>query len=171
MILQGVLSGRIASGTKSSRGLHMRTLGPDVDKMIAGAGPTGLALAATLARRGIEALIVDRQPAGANTSRACVVHARTMEVLEPLGVTRDLLALKVPIFRICDRDRPLITWAESLTNIAATHAPDSMYDETRRYFSEKELADLSIAIAMINAWNRLCIGARAVHPEDLAQAA
>jgi alkylhydroperoxidase family enzyme len=41
----------------------------------------------------------------------------------------------------------------------------------RRHFSEKELADLSIAIAMINAWNRLCIGVRAVHPEDLAKAA
>ena len=41
----------------------------------------------------------------------CVVHARTMEVLEPLGVTRDLLAegVKVPIFRIRDRDRPLLT--------------------------------------------------------------
>ena len=56
-------------------------------------------------------MIIDRQAAGANTSRACVVHARTMEVLEPLGVTRDLLAegVKVPIFRIRDRDRSLLT--------------------------------------------------------------
>lgn len=79
--------------------------------LIAGAGPTGLALAAELRRRGADPLIVDRQPAGANTSRACVVHARTLEVLEPLGVTRDLLAagVKVPIFRIRDRDRTLVT--------------------------------------------------------------
>jgi 2-polyprenyl-6-methoxyphenol hydroxylase-like FAD-dependent oxidoreductase len=79
--------------------------------LIAGAGPSGLALAAELKRRGVNAMIVDQQPAGANTSRACVVHARTMEVLEPLGVTRDLLAegVKVPIFRIRDRDRPLLT--------------------------------------------------------------
>src|SRR5215471_21817478 len=79
--------------------------------LIVGAGPSGLALAAELKRRGVNTVIVDQQPAGANTSRACVVHARTMEVLEPLGVTRDLLAqgLKVPIFRIRDRDRPLIT--------------------------------------------------------------
>ena len=54
-----------------------------------GAGPSGLALAAELKRRGVNAAIVDQQPAGANTSRACVVHARTMEVLEPLGVTRE----------------------------------------------------------------------------------
>jgi 2-polyprenyl-6-methoxyphenol hydroxylase-like FAD-dependent oxidoreductase len=79
--------------------------------LIVGAGPSGLALAAELKRRGVNAVIVDQQPAGANTSRACVVHARTMEVLEPLGVTRDLLAegVKVPIFRVRDRDRPLLT--------------------------------------------------------------
>ena len=78
---------------------------------IAGAGPSGLALAAELSRRGVSAAIIDRQAAGANASRACVVHARTMEVLEPLGVTRDLLAegVKVPIFRIRDRDRLLLT--------------------------------------------------------------
>src|SRR5215472_5267210 len=60
--------------------------------LIAGAEPSGLALAGELKRRGVNCVIVDQQPAGANTSRACVVHARTMEVLEPLGVTRDLLA-------------------------------------------------------------------------------
>ena len=76
--------------------------------LIAGAGPSGLALksAACLRQRGLAPLVVDRQPEGANTSRACVVHARTLEVLAPLGVTRDLLAegLKVPIFRIRDRE-------------------------------------------------------------------
>jgi 2-polyprenyl-6-methoxyphenol hydroxylase-like FAD-dependent oxidoreductase len=79
--------------------------------LIVGAGPSGLALAAELKRRGVNAVIVDQQQAGANTSRACVVHARTMEVLEPLGVTRDLLAegVTVPIFRIRDRDRSLLT--------------------------------------------------------------
>jgi AhpD family alkylhydroperoxidase len=69
------------------------------------------------------------------------------------------------------RERAALTWAESLTNIAVTRAPDHVYTEARREFSEKELTDLSIAIAMINAWNRLCIGARSVHPSDLAKAA
>jgi AhpD family alkylhydroperoxidase len=68
-------------------------------------------------------------------------------------------------------ERAALAWAESLTDIAATHAPDEVYDEARRQFSEKELADLSIVIAMINAWNRLCIGARSVHPADHAKAA
>jgi AhpD family alkylhydroperoxidase len=69
------------------------------------------------------------------------------------------------------RERAALAWAESLTHIAATHAPDAVFEEARRHFSEKELADLSIAIAMINAWNRLSIGARAVHPADRAKAA
>ncbi|HUI95680.1 MAG TPA: FAD-dependent monooxygenase [Xanthobacteraceae bacterium] len=89
----------------------MSDLKTDGEILVAGAGPTGLALAAELMRRGIMATIIDRQAAGANTSRACVVHARTLEVLEPLGVTADLLArgIKVPIFRVRDRDRVLLT--------------------------------------------------------------
>jgi 2-polyprenyl-6-methoxyphenol hydroxylase-like FAD-dependent oxidoreductase len=89
----------------------MRSLPTVTDILIVGAGPTGLTLAAELKSHGAEPVIIDRLPVGANTSRACVVHARTMEVLEPLGATRDLLELgvKVPIFRIRDRDHTLIT--------------------------------------------------------------
>jgi AhpD family alkylhydroperoxidase len=69
------------------------------------------------------------------------------------------------------RERAALAWAESLTNIAATRAPDDVYEEARSQFSEKELADLSIVIAMINAWNRLAIGTRSSHPSDVAKAA
>jgi AhpD family alkylhydroperoxidase len=69
------------------------------------------------------------------------------------------------------RERAALAWAESLTDIAASHAPDDVYEGAQRHFSEKELADLSIVIAMINAWNRLAIGSRAVHPADTAKAA
>ena len=69
------------------------------------------------------------------------------------------------------RERAALAWAEALTDIKTTHAPDDVYDSARREFSEKELADLSIVIAMINAWNRLAIGMRAVHPTELAKAA
>jgi AhpD family alkylhydroperoxidase len=69
------------------------------------------------------------------------------------------------------RERAALAWAESLTHIAVTHAPDEVYDAARRQFSEKELMDLSIVIAMINAWNRLAIGARSLHPAERAKAA
>jgi AhpD family alkylhydroperoxidase len=70
-----------------------------------------------------------------------------------------------------ERERAALAWADALTNVAVSRAPDDVYDRARRQFSEKELADLSIVIAMINAWNRLAIGARSVHPADHAKAA
>ncbi|MDB5651587.1 MAG: monooxygenase FAD-binding protein [Hyphomicrobiales bacterium] len=83
----------------------------DVEILIVGAGPTGLALGAELRRLGVSAQIVDAQPAGANTSRAAVIHARTLEALEALGATERLLeeGLKVPTFLVRDRDHALIT--------------------------------------------------------------
>lgn len=65
--------------------------------LIAGAGPTGLAAALFLARRGIRARIVDAAPAPARTSRALAVNPRTLELLEETGVTA----------RILDRGRTL----------------------------------------------------------------
>jgi len=82
----------------------------DTDVLIVGAGPTGLTLAASLLARGVRACVIDRQAEGANTSRAAVVHARTLEVLEPLGVTQRLVALGIQArrFTIRDRDRVLL---------------------------------------------------------------
>ncbi len=82
----------------------------DADVLIVGAGPAGLTLAAALALRGIPALVIDRQAAGENTSRAAVVHARTLEVLEPLQVSARLVArgLQAQRFTIRDRDRVLV---------------------------------------------------------------
>ena len=64
------------------------------------------------------------------------------------------------------RERAALAWAESLTRIAKTHAPDETYEEAKSVFSEDELLTLSIGIAMINAWNRLAIGFRQQHPAD-----
>ncbi|MGE0160799.1 MAG: FAD-dependent monooxygenase [Gemmatimonadales bacterium] len=76
---------------------------------IVGAGPTGLTLACRLAADGIPFVVLDRLAQGANTSRAAVIHARTLEVLDRLDVTRRLMqeGLVVPTFTIRDRDRVL----------------------------------------------------------------
>ena len=82
----------------------------DTDVLIVGAGPTGLTLAAMLVARGFRTTVVDRQAAGANTSRAAVVNARTLEVLEDLDVARRLVkeGVQAPRFTIRDRSRTLI---------------------------------------------------------------
>jgi 2-polyprenyl-6-methoxyphenol hydroxylase-like FAD-dependent oxidoreductase len=83
----------------------------DCDVLVVGGGPTGLTLAAALASRGIQVRIIDRQAEGANTSRAAVVHARSLEVLEEIGVADRLNArgLQCPTFSIRDRDRTLLS--------------------------------------------------------------
>lgn len=69
------------------------------------------------------------------------------------------------------RERAALAWTESLTRVAETHAPDDDYEEVRKHFSEEEIVALSVAIALMNAFNRLAIGARAQHPADLSKAA
>ena len=64
------------------------------------------------------------------------------------------------------RERAVLAWTEALTNIAQTGAPDADFDLLREHFSEEEMTKLSVAIGMINVWNRLCVGFRSQHPID-----
>jgi AhpD family alkylhydroperoxidase len=59
-----------------------------------------------------------------------------------------------------DRERAALAWTEAVTNIRDGHVRDEVYEDVRKHFSEKELADLTLAVAAINAWNRLAISAR-----------
>jgi AhpD family alkylhydroperoxidase len=61
-----------------------------------------------------------------------------------------------------ERERAALAWAESVTLVADAHVPDAVYEEARRHLSEKELADLTLAVVAINGWNRLSIAARVV---------
>jgi len=58
------------------------------------------------------------------------------------------------------RERAALAWTEALTLIADTHAPDDVFEEVRAQFSDREIADLTLAIAAINGWNRLSIAFR-----------
>ena len=59
-----------------------------------------------------------------------------------------------------DRERAALEWGEGVTLLADGHVSDEVYERVRHHFSDKELADLTLAVAAINAWNRLSIAAR-----------
>jgi len=60
------------------------------------------------------------------------------------------------------RERAALAWTEALTLLTEGHPPDPLYEEVRAQFSDEEVAKLSLAIATINAWNRLAVGMRFV---------
>jgi alkylhydroperoxidase family enzyme len=59
-----------------------------------------------------------------------------------------------------ERERAALEWTEAVTLVSNDHVPDSTFEAVRPVFDGRELADLTLAIATINAWNRLSIAAR-----------
>ncbi|HUR94411.1 MAG TPA: carboxymuconolactone decarboxylase family protein [Gemmatimonadales bacterium] len=58
-----------------------------------------------------------------------------------------------------ERERAALAWAEAVTLVAGDHVPDAVYNAVRPHFSDTDLSDLTLAVATINAWNRLSIAA------------
>lgn len=57
-----------------------------------------------------------------------------------------------------ERERAAMAWTESLTQLSIHHAPQHQYEALREHFSDAEVANLTLAIATINAWNRFGVG-------------
>ena len=70
-----------------------------------------------------------------------------------------------------DRERAALAWTEAVTLISETHAPDDVYEATRAQFDETELVKLTMVIVAINAWNRIAISFRTMHPVKAAERA
>ena len=65
-----------------------------------------------------------------------------------------------------DRERAALGWAEALTLLPKTGAPDADYDALKAAFSDAEQVWLTMAIGAINTWNRLQVAFRVAHPVD-----
>jgi AhpD family alkylhydroperoxidase len=61
------------------------------------------------------------------------------------------------------RERAALAWTEALTLLADSHAPDDVYAELGREFSEPERVKLTMVIVAINGWNRIAVGFRLLH--------
>ncbi|OBA58288.1 alkylhydroperoxidase [Mycobacterium sp. 1100029.7] len=89
------------------------------------------------------------------------MHSRE---LRDLGVSNDKIAL-VPVWEEAGelfgtRERAALAWAETVTRISRTGAPDSAYAAVSAHFDDKELVDLTLAIGLMNTYNRLAISFR-----------
>lgn len=90
------------------------------------------------------------------------------------GFSTEKLAL-VPVWREAGalfdaRERAALAWAETVTDVAGTAIPDSAYEAVAQVFNDQELTDLTIAIGLINAYNRLGVAFRAT-PRAVAKTA
>ena len=79
------------------------------------------------------------------------------------GISEDQMHLlaawrEAPVYT--PKERAALAWAEALTHLTGGNVSDEVYDGMRQHFSEREVADLSFAVAEINAWNRLMICTR-----------
>lgn len=86
-------------------------------------------------------------------SRQAREHGETQQRLDCLPAWRETSFFD-------DRERAALAWAESVTLVSETHIPDDVYEVAHRHFSEKDLVDLTLIIAVMNAWNRIAIGFR-----------
>jgi len=100
--------------------------------------------------------------------RAWCIHHHTIDARER-GETEErlyLLSAWRESLLYSDRERAALGWAEALTLVSETHAPDEAHETLCRHFTEEEQVKLTLLIAQVNAWNRIKIGFRAVHPAD-----
>ncbi|MDE2264610.1 MAG: carboxymuconolactone decarboxylase family protein [Alphaproteobacteria bacterium] len=74
-----------------------------------------------------------------------------------------------PLFS--ERERAALAWTEAVTLVSTSHVPDDVYDMAREHFCQEELVNLTVAISAINAWNRIGVSFRAVHPVSQTAAA
>jgi AhpD family alkylhydroperoxidase len=59
-----------------------------------------------------------------------------------------------------EAERAALAWCEAVTRLAEGPVPEALCDELRRHFSEKQIVDLTMAVIVINGWNRLAAGFR-----------
>jgi AhpD family alkylhydroperoxidase len=124
---------------------------------------------------GLEASLIDLVKTRASQINGCAfcIHMHTRNA-RGRGETEERLYLldawhESPLYS--ERERAALAWTEALTLVSQTHVPDAVYDDVRRQFADEELVKLTLLVATINAWNRIAISFRSVHPVRSAGAA
>ena len=129
----------------------------------------------TIKNSGLELKLIELVKTRASQINGCAycIHMHTKDA-RANGETEERLYLlsawrESPLYS--ERERAALAWTEALTLVAETHAPDEDYAELGRHFTPAEQVNLTLLIGAINAWNRLAIGFRSVHPVEANRAA
>lgn len=127
-----------------------------------------LDLNAKVEASGLEHSLIELVKIRASQINGCAfcLHMHTRDARK-LGETEERLYLldawqESPLYT--ERERAALAWTEALTLIAQTRAPDEVYARLKAQFSEEDQVKLTMLIVTINAWNRLAIGFRKLHP-------
>ncbi len=136
----------------------------DVTKASPAAYKAVAALQAYVDQSGLDAKLRELIKIRASQINGCafclIMHTRDAR---KIGETDDRMHLlnawrEAPVFT--ERERAALAWTEALTLVSETHVPDDVYEQVRKQFSEKEIVDLTAAVAAINTWNRIAIAFR-----------
>lgn len=127
-----------------------------------------LNLESTLAESGLEFSLYQLVKTRASQINSCAycIHMHTRHALEH-GESQERLFLldawhESPLYT--ERERAALAWTDALTLVSETHAPDDVFAELKQHFNDTEIANLTVLIGTVNAWNRIAIGFRTVHP-------
>ena len=80
-------------------------------------------------------------------------HGETQQRLDCLAAWQEC-----PFFD--KKERAALAWAEAVTKLPDTHAPDDTYDNLKLNFSEREVVDITLVVSLMNAWTRLAVSSR-----------
>lgn len=87
-------------------------------------------------------------------------HAKALRADDVLEAKLDSLAGWRVSEHFTERERAALAWTEALTHVDQTHAPDEDFEPLKAHFSDVEISDLTFAIALMSAFNRLAVGMR-----------
>jgi len=130
------------------------------------------ALEAVVAGSGLEKSLIELVKTRASQINGCAfcIHMHTKDA-RALGETEERIYMlnawrESPLYT--ERERAALAWTEAVTLVSQTHVPDDVYAQLQGSFSEPDIVKLTMLVATINAWNRIAISFKFVHPVRVA---
>ena len=138
----------------------------DVGKLAPGAWAAMMALERYVRTCGLEPSLLELVKVRASQMNECAycIDMHTKDARAAGETEQRLYALtawgETPFFT--NRERAALEWTESVTAVGETHVPDDVYERVKREFNDLEMVNLTMAVVVINAWNRIVISTRIV---------